>query len=154
MRPCLNVKICGPGDQLNGSSDLCSTTRKWKPGEERAPPRLCRELSTKDPRTRSQTGPFPQSMSRIYNSCKRKENTGGLTLVQKGYEASQGGRLSRQALHTKSPGQRPSQGPLPAASTHTQCQCVRTYARSPPWEPVTSLCQRPLILPMWLRAGF
>lgn len=45
------------------------------------------------------------------------------------------------------------QHPLPAASAHTPCQCVRTYAWSPPWEPATSLCQPPLILPMWLRAS-
>lgn len=141
-------------NSVSGTLDLCSPTRKWKPGDERASLRLCRELSTHDPRTRSQTGPFPHSMSRIYNRCKNeKENTRDLTLVHKGYEASQGARLPGQTLHTESPGQCPSQGPLPAASTHTQCQCVRTYARSPPWEPATSLCQRPLILPMWLRVS-
>lgn len=100
--------------------------------------------------TRSQAGPFPHTRSRIYNKCK-KEKYWRLRLGPERLQGHQGGRLPGQALPTKCPRIDPSQGRLPPASAHTQCQCVRTYARSPPWEPATSLCQRPLILPMWLR---
>lgn len=63
------------------------------------------------------------------------------------------GFLGRPCLQSP-PGQDPHcQHPLPAASAHTPCQCVRTYAWSPPWEPAASLCQPPLMLPMWLRAS-
>lgn len=96
--------------------------------QEREPPRSRRELSTRDPSTRSQTGHFPHSMSKcnIY--------------ILESFP------WFRKAM-------RPVGAHFPCWYTHTQCQCVRTYARFPPWEPATSLCQLPLILPMWLRAG-
>lgn len=105
--------------------------------------------------TRSQTRPFPHTRSRIYNKCQ-KEKYWRLRLGPERPQGHQGGRLPRQDLPIKSPRLDPSQGPLPSASahtasTHSQCQCVRTYAWSSPWEPATSLCQRPLILPVWLR---
>lgn len=124
-------------------------TRKWKPGEEKAPPRLCRELLAQDPPDRRPDPFHTQGAESITNT--KKETTGGFALVQKGYKTIREEGFPGRPCPPSPPGEHPSQGPLPPASAHTQCQCVRTYARSPPWEPATSLCQRPLILPMWLR---
>lgn len=97
------MEICVPGGPHCGSLDHGSLTRKWKLEEQRARPRLCRELSTQHPRTRSQTEPFPHMMSRIYHKCKNRKTFEGFALVQKGYEDSQGERLSGQALPAEPP---------------------------------------------------
>lgn len=90
-------------------------------------------------------------MSRSYKKCKKRELPEASPWSRK---ASQGESLSGQTPPPESPGRHPHrQHPLPAASAHTPCQCVRAYAWSPPWEPATSLRPPPLILPMWLRAS-